>query len=331
VIDVEVLTSLSELELIRAEWDELWKRCQPRTPFQRPEWILTWCRHFDCRSIWSPVVRREGRLVGIAPWLIYEQDARRLVAFMAGGVSDYHDILAEPNCIADVFEKMVQCLVHHRDEWDACDFEQLAPWSILRTAPTGSLFHETFSEGPPCPQLELPPLPVPVSTAVPKGQWARYAKYRRRAERQGSLALQEAGAPDIDAAWADVFRLHRARWQARGLAGALGEERLQLFHTAAARELGSICATVDRVMLDGRTIAGLYGFVIDRVKYCYLQGVDPECASLSPGLLMLGLILEDAQQRGIERIDFLRGAEPYKLAWGAKCSTNARRQLWLER
>jgi CelD/BcsL family acetyltransferase involved in cellulose biosynthesis len=72
--------------------------------------------------------------------------------------------------------------------------------------------------------------------------------------------------------------------------------------------LAPICAGVDRVMLSGRTIAGLYGFVIGRVKYCYLQGIDPEYASRSPGLLLLGLVLEDAQRHGVERLDFLRGA-----------------------
>ncbi len=328
---VDVLTSLKELESIRGEWDALWQCCPRRTPFQRPEWILAWCRHFDCRSIWTPVVRRDRRLVAIAPWLIYEHDAERWVAFLAGGVSDYHDVLIEPSCGAEAFGRIVQCLAHHRSEWDACDFEQLAPWSMLRTEPMGAPFCGALLEGPPCPQLTLPALPRPLSAAIPKGQWARYSKYRRRAERQGTLLLETSRDDDIDAAWADVFRLHRARWESRGLEGALGEERLQMFHTAAARELACICATVDRVKLSDRTIAGLYGFVVGAVKYCYLQGVDPAYATLSPGLLLLGLVLEDAQQRGIERIDFLRGDEPYKLGWGATSASNARRRLWLER
>jgi Acetyltransferase (GNAT) domain len=120
-----------------------------------------------------------------------------------------------------------------------------------------------------------------------------------------------------------------AHWEARGEGGALGEERLQAFHAEAASALAPTCACVDRVTLSGRTIAGLYAFVLGRVKYCYLQGVDLAYANLSPGLLLLGLVVEDAQERGIEHIDFLRGDEPYKIAWGATCVANARRRLWL--
>jgi CelD/BcsL family acetyltransferase involved in cellulose biosynthesis len=58
------------------------------------------------------------------------------------------------------------------------------------------------------------------------------------------------------------------------------------------------------------TVHVLTRFVIGNVKYCYLQGIDPEYASLSPGLLLVGLVLEDTQQNGIERVDFLRGDEP---------------------
>ncbi|HMI84194.1 MAG TPA: GNAT family N-acetyltransferase [Polyangiaceae bacterium] len=273
------------------------------------------------------MVRRDDRLVAIAPWLIYRNDARRLVAFLAGGVSDYHDVLMDPRSAAEAFPEILRCLLRHRDQWDACDFEELAPWSMLRRSPVPEPFLDALSEGPPCPQLEVPPLSRPLATALPNGQWARFLKYRRRAERQGSLTLETAQGDGMDAAWADVFRLHRARWETRGLGGALGEQRLQTFHTDAALALAPICSSVDRVTLSGKTIAGLYGFVIEGVKYCYLQGIDPGYASLSPGLLLLGLVVDHSQQNGIERLDFLRGDEPYKLAWGATCANNARRQL----
>ena len=329
MLAVSVLTTLRELESIRDEWCELWQRCEPRTPFQRPEWVLAWCQHFDCRSIWSPVVRRDGRLVAIAPWLIYESEARRLISFLAGGVSDYHDVIVDPSCATDAFEQLFRCLLEYRDCWDACDFEQLAPWSQLRNQGVPRPFDDAWVDGPPCPQLEVPAAPSPLTASVPKGQWGRFGKYRRRAERQGCLALERTSGAGVAAAWDEVLQLHRARWEGRGRDGALGEQRLQAFHTAAASALAPVCASVDRVRLSGRTIAGLYGFVIGRVKYCYLQGIDPKFASLSPGLLLVGLVLEAAQQHGLEQIDFLRGDEPYKLAWGTKCALNVRRRIWI--
>jgi CelD/BcsL family acetyltransferase involved in cellulose biosynthesis len=162
---------------------------------------------------------------------------------------------------------------------------------------------------------------------VPKGQLARFAKYRRRAERQGSLGWVEARGDDISEAWKDVARLHRARFPESDDC-ALGDPRLVHFHHRAVSELAPVCSTVDAVTLAASVIAGLYGFIVGEVKYCYLQGIDTTYARISPGLLLVGLVLENAQKKGIQRVDFLRGAEPYKLEWGARVVTNARRRLW---
>src|SRR4051794_36905176 len=97
MITTTVLTSVTELEAIEGEWTALADRCSSATPFQRPEWVITWCRHFDCQSIWAPAFRDGHRLVGLAPWLIYSLGSRRLVAFLAGGISDYHDVLVDPS------------------------------------------------------------------------------------------------------------------------------------------------------------------------------------------------------------------------------------------
>jgi CelD/BcsL family acetyltransferase involved in cellulose biosynthesis len=330
VISLSILTTLSELERVRGEWIDLWERCSHRTPFQRPEWIIAWCRHFDCRSIWTPVVRKEGRLVAVAPWLTYHDETRRLVAFSAGGVSDYHDVLIDPASTDEAIEQLFGCLFECREQWDACDFEQLAPWSALRAARVPPCFRDTLTDGPPCPQVLMPTWPAPLSGIVPPGQLARFAKYRRRAERQGNLVFERSSVDTVADAWSDVFRLHRARWETRGLEGALGEERLCAFHRTVVADLAPVCAGVDRVTLDGTTIAALYGFVIGNVKYCYLQGVDPARSSLSPGLLLVGMVLEDAQKQGITCVDFLRGDEPYKLSWGPAIAVNARRQLSLD-
>jgi CelD/BcsL family acetyltransferase involved in cellulose biosynthesis len=329
MVALRILTRLNELEDIRAEWVDLWERFLNRTPFQRPEWIIAWCRHFDCRSIWTLTIRHDGRLIALAPWLVYQNGLERLVAFMAGGVSDYHDVLIDRDFEAEALAELWACLILRRDQWDACDFEQLAPWSLLRECRLPLPLRGLLDEGPPCPHLAMPRWPSALSEVVPSKQMARFAKYRRRAERQGELSFERSSTETIAAAWEDVFRLHRARWAGRGLSGALGDDRVCHFHKEVVTELAPACASIDRLKLDGKTIGALYGFVIGRTKYCYMQGVDPAAGALSPGLLLVGMVLEDAQRRGLERVDFLRGDEPYKLAWGPTLVTNARRKLWL--
>jgi CelD/BcsL family acetyltransferase involved in cellulose biosynthesis len=45
----------------------------------------------------------------------------------------------------------------------------------------------------------------------------------------------------------------------------------------------------------------------------YNSGFAPECAALSPGLILLSHVIRDAITRARPRFDFLRGEERYKL------------------
>jgi len=69
--------------------------------------------------------------------------------------------------------------------------------------------------------------------------------------------------------------------------------------------------------LNSRLIAALYTLFERDTVYCYLQGFDPEYARFSPGTQLLGAAIADATREGKQRIDFLRGREPYKRHWGA--------------
>jgi CelD/BcsL family acetyltransferase involved in cellulose biosynthesis len=51
--------------------------------------------------------------------------------------------------------------------------------------------------------------------------------------------------------------------------------------------------------------------------YDYIGGFDPQFSSLSPGSLLIGHAIEQAEAEGAAHFDFLRGAEAYKYRWGA--------------
>jgi CelD/BcsL family acetyltransferase involved in cellulose biosynthesis len=48
----------------------------------------------------------------------------------------------------------------------------------------------------------------------------------------------------------------------------------------------------------------------------YNSGFRPECASLSPGVVLLAHVIREALERGCRRFDFLRGEERYKFEFG---------------
>ncbi len=69
--------------------------------------------------------------------------------------------------------------------------------------------------------------------------------------------------------------------------------------------------------MGGRRIAAGITFETPDAIYYYNAGVDPDARELSPGVLMVERYMRRALERGIARMDFLRGDEPYKYEWGA--------------
>jgi CelD/BcsL family acetyltransferase involved in cellulose biosynthesis len=51
--------------------------------------------------------------------------------------------------------------------------------------------------------------------------------------------------------------------------------------------------------------------------YTYQSGIDPDRLEVSPGRLAHMLTIRRAVEDGYQRIDFLRGDEPYKAHWRA--------------
>jgi CelD/BcsL family acetyltransferase involved in cellulose biosynthesis len=320
------LTSVEELVSAEGEWVDLFDRCENASPFQRPEWIIAWCKHARPAGIWTLTVRFRGRLVALAPWLVYEREGRRIVAFLAGGVSDYHDVIVDPALRNDAVREIFLHLDQRREVWEGCDFEQLGRHSTLRNANAPSHWIDERRHEEPCPMLELPPLPTPLSAVVPSRQLARLRKCRRRTANGGRLALELVEDASRREALHELLGHHGARWAAKN-GDAVVSEPLRAFHEEVVTVLcaPNCQAQVYRLKLGGDTMAALYGLVSGGTLHCYMQAFDPDLAGASPGLLLVGAVLEHAQACGIRVVDFLRGAEPYKLAWGARGSPNVRR------
>ncbi len=67
----------------------------------------------------------------------------------------------------------------------------------------------------------------------------------------------------------------------------------------------------------GRRIAAGIHFETPDAFLFYNMGVDPDARDLSPGILLIGSVVQRALAAGVRRLDFLRGNEPYKYEWGA--------------
>ena len=304
--------SPDEFMELREEWDGL-VRVMPRPcPFLLHSWLETWWRHYGPGGTLAVhVARRDGRLVGAAPLVTRSHRSVRVARFLGGRQSALADLLLA----ADAEPEVAKGLAARIASSDAAYVD-------LYGLPRGSRLAEAL--GPSIEVLERVEAPV---LDLSDGWDAVYASktsskkrnlHRRRRRQLGELGPLEvhvAREPEeLLPALEDAFRLHRLRWEGRpdgsGFATPMGER----FHREAVLRLAEL--DVPRIVLlrlAGRAIAFHYYLAFEGRMYVHRLGFDPDFARYSPGLVNTLDTLEAAAAEGLTRVEFLGGAERYKL------------------
>lgn len=306
-----VLRRDQDLEALAAEWDALCDRCPWATPFQRPAWLLPWRRRFGHGA--EPlaiVLYRAGRLVGLVPLELRDVGGRPELRLVGAGVSDYLDAVLEPGTDTAPIARQLEATA---GEWHALELDCLRSGSPLLGLRMPAARQDTVHPAEISPVAPLPPARTP----------AKLAYYRRRlaragSARPGSIVWQTERTADPAELLEALFALHAARWSARGLPGVLDHESVQHFHRdAAARLLAGGHLRLLGLRLHGELVAVLHALHDHGRVFYYLSGFSPAVAPLNPGTLLIGRAMDRAMDEGAIEFDFLRGAEPYKLQWGA--------------
>lgn len=318
-LQARVLTDYNDLAALERDWSDLFRRCLKKTTFQRPEWILAWMQSF-CPSnplvitLWS-----ESRLVGLAPLLIYSRGKDSVLAFMGGGISDYLDVLIDPEVADQGVASIVEAARCRSglSSWNEIELTDVPEHSLLLNRSIGAEF---IVEPHDCSMvLDLPSSIHDLSSVVPSHKLRNYRNAMRRVSEYGRFEMEVATGQQLEEALPELFRLHRERWAATGEEGVLHGSMVQQFHhSLVSRAVQSGLLRLYVLRANRKSIACLYAFFEADVVYCYLQGFDPEYRKLSPGTIVLGRVIEDAVRHRAKRIDFLRGREAYKYAWGAR-------------
>jgi CelD/BcsL family acetyltransferase involved in cellulose biosynthesis len=311
---VRVLRTIADLRAISEEWDNLWHRCSDATPFQRPEWLLSWIEAFHPQILATIEVRLGNRLTGLAPFLIYRKQSDHVLALIGGGISDYLDVIVDPEHEAQTMSSIWDA-VAILGEWTLVELTDLPADSAVLKTPT---FQTAGREHDTCSALALPSTEDELLHLLSKRQRANLRNARSRAQKAGGCLI-EVATPDTLSEFLDcLFQLHTVRWSRAGQSGVLRDEKVRTFHHHTAPLLMTRgILRLYRLCLGSRTLSVIYSLFERGTVFCYLQGFDPEFAYLSPGTQLMFAVLQDAVRLGMKKFDFLRGQEAYKQHWRA--------------
>ncbi len=304
------------LARVRAEWADLFARCPDASVFLSPQWQLAWWRHLGGGWPWLLGLRDGGRLVALAPLFVYLGAGGRRLGFVASGVSDRLDLLAEPDRGREAAGAVLERLWSRREGWDVCELSDLPAASPLLEA--AAALGAVVEEDVPRLALDLPPDVEVFRSSLGAHRRRNLRRARALLEGRGRLAFERARGEEVAARMDDFFELHGARWRDRGESGVFASPAIRAFHREAAVGLEAAGWLRLRVLrVAGRVAAVVYGFARGGRASAYAGGFDPALGRASPGKLLNEWCIEDSIAEGASTYDFLRGDEEYKAGWGA--------------
>jgi CelD/BcsL family acetyltransferase involved in cellulose biosynthesis len=322
----EDVSDTAALTALEPDWWDLWARSTTATPFQSPAWLLAWWRAFLPGELAVIAVRDAGRLVGLAPFYVETGAYGGRLLPIGISLSDYLDVLVDPDCAPAVRGVLAAALGRSRISWQIWELTDLPSDAEALQLPCPPSCWDRTEAAESCPVLTLPREPTAWCEAVPSRKQRDLRMAQHRANRRGDIFWATADAGSAQEMLVRLIAFHGARWRSRDEPGVLADPRVRDFHaTVLPGLLRAGVARLYTLFIGGEAVGVYYGFVHRWRAYAYLTGFDPAFGHESPGTILLGHAIEQAAREGACEFHMLRGRERYKYQWGARDRLNQRR------
>ncbi len=329
VLGATVVRSDAELRELERDWKELFYRIGCSNPFLSWEWMATHWTHLSTadQKLYVITVRDElGTLTGLAPLQLSHSVKllrTRRVGFIADELvgTDYLDFLVDECDRKTVLAKISDLLCEQKENWDYLEFRDSLEDSAVATDLAELLRKNQLSchrsSSSLCPFVPLPDVATTFFSSVGKKLRSNYSYYLRSLKREGPVEFQVVkDKTELLELFEVLVELHRARFVGKSNESAFLQPEVLKFHRAALGQLATAgMARLYVLRLREQPIAILYGMSSGKRLFFYQSGIDPNFGRFSPGMLLVGSVIESAISERLCEFDFLRGDEPYKFQW----------------
>lgn len=314
---VEVIEDFARLLDIKQCWSGLLSRLPGITPFQTPEWLLSWWQHFGSGKLQVLAFRSGQQLAGVVPCFGHQWEGKRQLTLIGTGISDYLEPAIAPEHASGVIEALVDWL-RNTPDWQICNWQDLngdTPLQALASIPQPD---SSIQPDTACSEIPLTGRFEQWWEQRPHGLRRNVRRYFEKALGIDRPEFCVTTSPEPEAVEA-LLNLHTARWRNRGEPGMIAANHSAQF----LREVFARFSDADQLRLfslhfQSRIVSAICAFAFRNTLYAYLSGFDPEYENLGFGRTLLFHSIRYAFENGCASWNFLRGDEAYKLGWGAQ-------------
>jgi CelD/BcsL family acetyltransferase involved in cellulose biosynthesis len=329
-MQLTIIRTLEELNSLAEEWNDLLSCCVASdVPFLRHEYLTTWWStlgggEWKEGELFVVIGRdRDGTLVGAAPLFSSKNREGEAALLLIGSIeiSDYLDLLVRRPALADFVEALLELLAGDQaPRWSVLDWYNLPDYSptlpILKTA-TERLGWNYAQQ----PLQRSPYIPLP-------GDWETYLsridKKQRHEIRRKMRRAEESSTPvrwyivqdesTLDDEIDDFIELMA---QDPDKANFLTEAMRTQIHASTRAMFNAGWLQLAFLEIDGKKAAGYLNFDYHGHIWVYNSGLNFDYREFSPGWVLLGYLLQWANENQRAAFDFMRGDEDYKYRFGA--------------
>lgn len=327
LLQLELVSDRGGFDALGPEWDSLFDRAgRSHQAFQQFGWLWHWCNHFGpCRAgrgMRFAVVtgRMGGRLVMVLPLVVERVLGLRQLAWMGDPVSQYGDVLVEPEFVGDadlrralefaVSATRADLILLRKVRADAA----IAPvLSTMRTNIVGS-------EEAPFIDLAATPSKDVFDERQPQKSRRNRRRQMRRLEERGNVQLEELRPGVACQALTRIALAFKRAWLRRkgGFSRSIGDPKFDAFFADAASGVGPDTGlTASALRCAGEVTAINIALACKGRQLLHVVVYNSKFEKTAAGILHIEAAIHQALSRGETVFDFLAPRHDYKMAWAS--------------
>jgi len=321
-MNFHIIQTSADFEALASEWNPILPGSITNSPFQRHEYLRAWWEtrgggEWTGGELTIVTARKDGELAGIAPLFLHEES---LLLLGCIEISDLLDFIVRP----DDLSVFIQGLLDFLDRSVSGNWRRLDLFNLPEASPTipalqaeaGKLGWDFSQEIlKPSPYIPLPgDFDAYLASIDKKQRHEVRRKMRRAAEYEKPVRWYLVEDETTLESEIDDFMALMATDPEK--ANFLTDVMRSQFHKSVQAAFHNGWLQLAFLDVDGDKAAGYLNFDYDNRIWVYNSGIDRRFMELSPGWVLLGHLLEWANQNRRSEFDFMRGDEDYKYRFG---------------